>query len=135
MDGEQYRRTALRYLIRARQMISPVNRATMVGLAVIWMRMAERTNPENHRPMGRIFKYEPFQPEHISVMSHVVEDVLRTIGGVSRQDPLAEKIAKKVIEFAQSGDCDSLRLRELALKAFEEHRIRSWRLLWRGQLP
>ena len=45
------------------------------------------------------------------------------------------QVAKKVIEFAQAGDCDSLRLKELALKAFEEHRIRSWRLLWRGQLP
>jgi hypothetical protein len=135
MDAEDYRRTARRYLVRAREMMNPVNRATMIDMAVIWMRMAERTNPENHTPFGRIFKYEAFQPEHISVMSHVVEEVLRTIGGVSRQDPLAEQVAKKVIEFAQAGDCDSLRLKELALKAFEEHRIRSWRLLWRGQLP
>src|SRR5438094_2344539 len=135
MDAEQYRRTALRYLIRARQMMSPENRATMIDMAVIWMRIAERANPENHTPFGRIFKYEAFQPEHISVMSDVVEDVLRTIGGVSRQDPLAEKVAKKVIELAQAGDCDSLRLKELTLKAFGEDRIRSWRLLWRGRLP
>lgn len=131
MNEEEYRRRARRYLIRAREMISPVNRATMIDMAVIWMRMAEWAEPENRG----IFRYEAFQPEHISVMSHVVEEVLRTIGGVSRQDPLAEQVAKKVIEFAQAGDCDSLRLKELALKAFEEHRIRSWRLLWRGQFP
>jgi hypothetical protein len=135
MDAEQYRRSARRYLIRARQMISPVNRATMINMAVIWMRMAEQAKPATLGPLGQIFKYEPFQPEHISVMGHVFEDVLRTIGGVNRQDPLAEKVAKKVIELAQTGDCDPLRLRELTLKAFDEDRIRSWRLLWRRQLP
>jgi hypothetical protein len=134
MDAEQYRRCARRYLIRASQMISPVNRVTMIDMAAIWMRMAERANPENLGPRGRIFQYEAFQPEHISVMGHVFEDVLRTIGGVNRQDPLAEKIAKKVIELAQTGDCDPLRLKELTLKAFDEDRISSWRLLWRGQL-
>jgi hypothetical protein len=135
MDAEQYRRSARRYLIRARQMISPVNRATMINMAVIWMRMAERAKPATLGPLGQIFKYEAFQPEHISVMGHVFEDVLRTIGGVNRQDPLAEKVAKKVIELAQTGDCDPLRLKELTLKAFDEDRIRSWRLLWRRQLP
>jgi hypothetical protein len=135
MDAEQYRRTARRYLSRSRRMISPVNRATMIEVAAIWMRMAERAKPENLGPLGSIFKYEAFQPENISVMGQVFEDVLRTIGGVNRQDPLAEKVAKKVIELAQTGDCDPLRLKELTLEAFDEDRIRSWRLLWRGRLP
>ena len=82
-----------------------------------------------------IFKYEAFLPQHISVMGHVFEHVLRTIGLVDRQDPLAEKVAKKVIEIAQTGDCDPLRLKELTLRAFDEERVRSWRLLWRGQFP
>jgi hypothetical protein len=135
MDAEQCRRRARRYLIRACQMISPVNRATMIDMAVIWMGVAERANPRISGHSAELFKYEPFQPEHISVMGHVFEDVLRTIGGVNRQDPLAEKVAKKVIELAQTGDCDPLRLKELTLKAFDEDRIRSWRLLWRRQLP
>jgi len=118
MDAEQYRRRARRYLILARQMISPVNRATMIDMAVIWMRMAEWAKPENRWPTNRILKYEAFQPEHINVMGHVLEDVLRTIGAVDRQDPFAEKVAKKVIELAQTGDCDPLRLKELTLKAF-----------------
>ena len=114
MNAEQYRRRARRYLIRAREMISPVNRATMIDMAVIWMRMAEWAKPENRG----IFRYEAFQPEHISVMCKVFEDVSRTIGVVDGQDPMAEKVAKKVIELAQTGDCDLLRLKELTLKAF-----------------
>ena len=118
MDAEQYRRRARRYLIRARQMLNPVNRATMIDMAVIWMRMAEWAKPENRWPINRILKYEAFQPEHISVMGNVFEDVLRTIGLVDRQDLLAEKVAKKVIELAQTRDCDYLRLKELTLSAF-----------------
>ena len=81
-------------------MLNPVNRATMIDMAVIWMRMAEWAKPENRWPINRILKYEAFQPEHISVMGNVFEDVLRTIGLVDRQDLLAEKVAKKVIELA-----------------------------------
>ena|SRR5215510_15940293 len=123
-----------RYLICARQMTQPANRVAMINFATFWMRMAERATPGNRTPIN-LFKYEAFQPENINVMGHVFEDVLRTIGGVTRQDPLAERVAKKVIEIAQSGDCDPLRLKELALKAFDEDRIKSWRLLWRRQLP
>jgi hypothetical protein len=47
MDAEHYRRRARRYLIRARQMLNPMNRVTMVDMAVIWMRMAEWAEPEN----------------------------------------------------------------------------------------
>jgi hypothetical protein len=42
MDPEQYRRNARRYLVRARQMTSPENRAIMIDLAARWMRLAER---------------------------------------------------------------------------------------------
>jgi hypothetical protein len=118
MDVEQYRRRAWRYLVRSRQMISPVNRAIMIDMAVIWMRMAEWANPEHRMSIDRLLKYEAFQPEHLSVMCHVFEDVLRTLGLVDRHDPFAEKVAKKVIELAQTGDCDPLRLKELTLQAF-----------------
>jgi len=106
----------------------------MIEMAVIWMRMAEWAKPENRMRTGRVFQYEAFEPEHIRIMCNVFEDVLRTIGGVNRQEPLAERVAKKVIELAQSGDCDCLRLKELTLQAFEEQRFESWRLIWRGQL-
>jgi len=44
---DQYRRKARRYLIRTRQMLNPVNRVTMMDMAVIWMRMAEWAKSEN----------------------------------------------------------------------------------------
>jgi hypothetical protein len=47
MDAEQYRRRAQRYLIRARQMLNPINRVTMIDMALIWMRMAEWAKPDN----------------------------------------------------------------------------------------
>jgi hypothetical protein len=52
-------------------MLNPVNRAIMIDMAVIWMRMAEWAKPENRWSINRILKYEPFQPEHIGVMGDV----------------------------------------------------------------
>jgi hypothetical protein len=43
MNAEEYRRNARRYLVRARQMASPENRAIMIDLASRWMRLAERS--------------------------------------------------------------------------------------------
>jgi len=52
----------------------------------------------------------------------VLEDVSRTTG-VDQQDLGGReggqrRWAKKVIELAQTGDCDLLRLKELTIKAF-----------------
>lgn len=49
MDAEEYRRNARRYLVRARQMASPENRAILIDLAARWMRLAERS--ETTRPV------------------------------------------------------------------------------------
>jgi len=49
MDAEQYRRNARRYLVRARQMMSPENRAVLIDLASLCMRLAERS--EATRPV------------------------------------------------------------------------------------
>jgi hypothetical protein len=43
MNAKEYRRNARRYLVRARQMVSPENRAIMIDLASRWMRLAERS--------------------------------------------------------------------------------------------
>jgi hypothetical protein len=49
MNAKEYRRNARRYLTRARQMVSPENRALMIDLASRWMRLAERS--EATRPV------------------------------------------------------------------------------------
>jgi len=53
MDAEQYRRRARHYLVRARQMLNPVNRVTMIDMAIIWMRMAEDAEPGNRAIRSR----------------------------------------------------------------------------------
>jgi len=159
MDAEQYRRKAQHYLIRARQMMSPANRAAMIDLAAIWMRLADRAKLERQVaqqqaqaqrksgspaaaaklndgssswsnivllawgcavPIHRLVKTGSFEPEQVTILGDVFEDVLRALGLVDRHDPLTEMVAKKVIELAQAGERDPVRLKHLTLEAFEE---------------
>ena len=57
MNAKQYRRNARRYLVRARQMMSPENRAIMIDLASRWMRLAERS--ETTRPVQQQQQVQP----------------------------------------------------------------------------
>jgi hypothetical protein len=163
MDAHQYRRKAQHYLIRARQMMSPANRAAMIELAAIWMRLAERANLEKQVvqqqqaqppdkavslaaaaklnklpegpsswsnivllawgcavPINRLVKTGTFEPEQVTILGDVFEDVLQALRLVDRHDPLTEMVAKKVIELAQTGERDPARLKHLTLEAFEE---------------
>ena len=161
MDAEQYRRRAHRYLIRARQMLNPVNRVTMIDMALIWMRMAEWAKPDSPLiqlqqrrqakpqvpfstatsgslepvinrskmippggwggavPIYRLMENEPFEPEHVALMGNVFEDVLHTLGLIDREDPITRLVAMKVIELAQTGERDPVRLKQLTLEAFQ----------------
>ena len=163
MDAEQYRRKAQHYLIRARQMMSPANRAAMIDLAAIWMRLADRAKiekqvvqqqqarPQNKAaspaaamelnklansssgwssivllawgcavPIDRLVKTGTFEPEQVTILGDVFEDVLQALGLADRHDPLTEMVAKKVIELAQTGERDPVRLKVLTLEAFVE---------------
>jgi hypothetical protein len=71
-------------------------------------------------PIYQLLQRGAFEPELIATMGDVFEDVLRTLGLVDRQDPLTEMVAKKVIELAQNGEHDPVRLKQLTLEAFEE---------------
>ena len=57
MNAEEYRRNARRYLVRARQMVSPENRAILIDLASRWMRLAERF--ETKRPVQQQQQVQP----------------------------------------------------------------------------
>jgi hypothetical protein len=51
-------------------------------------------------------------------MGSVFEDILETLGLVNREDPAAILVAEKIIEFAQAGVRDPIRLKQLTLDAF-----------------
>ena len=54
-------------------------------------------------PIYRLLQNMPMGPEEISRLTTAYEQALRTIGIVDRGDPLAELLAKKIIEIAQTG--------------------------------
>jgi hypothetical protein len=69
-------------------------------------------------PIYRLLEREAFQPELVTIMGDVFEDVLKTLGLVDREDPLTKMIARKVIELAQTGERSPARLKQLTLDAF-----------------
>jgi hypothetical protein len=58
-----------------------------------------------------------FEPQVVTLMGEVFEDVLCSLGLIDRTDPLTELIAKTVIEIAQYGERDHVRLKARTLQA------------------
>jgi len=65
----------------------------------------------------RLFKNKAFEPEAITVMTHAYTDVCRMLDLNDRDQRAANAVAKKIIEFAQRGERDPVRLREHVLQA------------------
>ena len=63
----------------------------------------------------RLLKFSAFEPEAITRMTTAYEDALCVLGVADRQDPVTEIIAKKIIEIAQKGERDPVRLCQRAL--------------------
>jgi len=54
-------------------------------------------------PIYRLLQNMPMGPEDIRRLTTAFEHALRTLGIVDRGDPLAELLARKIIEVAQTG--------------------------------
>lgn len=67
----------------------------------------------------RLFRNKAFEPEVIAAMTRAYADVCLTLGLSDRNHPEANAVAKKVIEFAQRGEHDPVRLREHVLQALQ----------------
>src|SRR6266478_8610257 len=61
-----------------------------------------------------------FGPEAITAMTAAFEDTLRTLGLVDHNGLATEIVAKKIIELAQQGECDPIRLRDRAVQSLSE---------------
>jgi hypothetical protein len=70
-------------------------------------------------PIKRLLERHVFPPELVVILGEVFEDVLKTLDLNNREDPLTELIAKKVIDLAQSGEHNPIRLKALTVQAFE----------------
>jgi hypothetical protein len=68
-------------------------------------------------PIYQLLERGAFQPEDITVMGNVFEDVLKTLRLVDRKDPVAELVAYRIIGLVQAGEHDPVRLKQLTLEA------------------
>src|SRR6058998_249646 len=57
-----------------------------------------------------------FGPDQIGPMAEAYENTLRTLGLVDRNDPVTEIVAKKIIDIAQTGERNPLRLAALTIE-------------------
>jgi len=64
----------------------------------------------------RLLQNTVFGPDDITSMAEAYENALRTLGLVDRNDPVTEIVAKKIIEIAQTGERDPLRLAALTIQ-------------------
>ena len=67
-------------------------------------------------PIQELLKQQYFGPDEIKVLSDAFEEALRELGLVDRTDPATLLVAKRIIELAQQGERDPIRLREGAVK-------------------
>ena len=68
----------------------------------------------------RLLKNRAFGPDEIEVLTTAYEEALRALRLKDRADPATEMIARKIIELAQCGERDPVRLREHAIRSLSE---------------
>ena len=68
-------------------------------------------------PIHRLLEDHAFGPDEITVLTSAFDDALRRLRLADRADPATEVVAKKIIELAQQGERDPLRLSEGAIQA------------------
>ena len=61
---------------------------------------------------------EGFGPDTVAVLAVALEDTLRQLRLVDRNDPAVTIVAKTIIELARRGERDPVRLREQAIQSF-----------------
>jgi hypothetical protein len=66
-------------------------------------------------PIDGALEGHAFGPEQVKVITTAFDDALRELD-TDRSDPLAEVVAKKMMELAQKGESDPVRLRKRTLK-------------------
>jgi len=68
-------------------------------------------------PIRGALQTRAFGPEDIRIITVAFEDALRELKLVDLSDPLTEIVAKKMIEIADEGERDPIRLKDRTLQA------------------
>ena len=86
--------------------------------------MFKRAYPEMPIWVPVEHEQEAFGPDAIAVLAVALEDALRQLRLVDRNDPAATMVAKKIIELARRGERNPIRLREQAVVSFRKEESR-----------
>ena len=70
-------------------------------------------------PLQRLLTGVAFEPEALKVLTAVFDDILLE-QHLARTDPIASIVARNVIRYAQDGERDPARLKELATAFLRE---------------
>ena len=68
-------------------------------------------------PIHRLLEQLAFGPEDVAVLVNAFEAGLSDLGVDDRRDPTALLLAKRIVQFAQEGERDPIKLRHIALKS------------------
>ena len=71
-------------------------------------------------PIRRLVENEAFDPEAVQIIVAAFEDALGRLGLTNLEDPAVALVARRIITFAQQGERDPAKLRDLALKAIRQ---------------
>jgi hypothetical protein len=71
----------------------------------------------------RLLRREVFEPEDVSLLANVYEDVVKTLGLGDEKDALKQLVSRKLIALAQAGERDPECLRELTIEAVQGERV------------
>jgi len=67
-------------------------------------------------PIRPLLQQHSFGPDEVNILVRAFEEALQELRLVDRNDPIANLVAKRLIELAQSGERDPVQLREGAVK-------------------
>ena len=73
-------------------------------------------------PINRMLDSAAFDPAAVTALTNAYEEACAALRLIDRTDPLAEVVAKKIIEHAQRGERDPNRLREAVLRDLQTNR-------------
>jgi hypothetical protein len=66
-------------------------------------------------PIQHAVNNTAFDPEAVKALTAVYDDVWAALGLVGRTDPLTQRVAKKIMDYATRGERDPIQLRQIVL--------------------
>ena len=70
-------------------------------------------------PIQRLLEKSAFEPEHVKAMTTAFDEACHALGLANTDDPLREMVARKIIDIGMTGERDSRRIFERAIRELQ----------------